>query len=155
MRESETVRTTDPAWSRRLLNMIDDAVHAPIIGVDEPISQPAAKRELHRATGAAAVDMESHIMARVAAAHRLAFAAVRVIVDGPWGFAASVDLTPEAARDAARHAVEVAKVSAAMNTERIELAPEPSYGDVTWVSAYETDPFAVAARDKVELLAAW
>jgi TldD protein len=81
--------------------------------------------------------------------------AVRVIVDGTWGFAASVDLTPEAARDAARHAVEVAKVSAAMNTERIELAPEPGYGDVTWVSAYETDPFAVAAKDKVELLAAW
>ena len=81
VRESETVRSTDPAWSRRLLNMIDDAVHAPIIGVDEPISQPAAKRELHRATGAAAVDMESHIMARVAAAHRLAFAAVRVVVD--------------------------------------------------------------------------
>src|SRR5579871_962320 len=30
--------------------------------------------------------------------------AVRVVVDGTWGFAASVDLTPEAARDAARHA---------------------------------------------------
>ena len=50
--------------------------------------------------------------------------AVRVIVDGTWGFAAAVDLTPEAARDAARHAVEVAKVAAAMNTERIDLAPE-------------------------------
>jgi TldD protein len=81
--------------------------------------------------------------------------AVRVIVDGTWGFASTVDLTPEAARDAARHAVEVAKVSAAMNTERIELAPEPGYGDVTWVSAYETDPFTVAAKEKVELLAAW
>ena len=66
--------------------------------------------------------------------------AVRVIVDGTWGFASAVDLTPEAARDAARHAVEVAKVAAAMNTERIELAPEPGYGDVTWVSAYEVDP---------------
>ena len=81
--------------------------------------------------------------------------AVRVIVDGTWGFAAAVDLTPEAARDAARHAVEVAKVSAAMNTERIDLAPEPGYGDVSWVSAYETDPFAVPARDKVDLLAGW
>ena len=30
-----------------------------------------------------------------------------------------------------RHAFEVAKVAAAMNTERIELAPEPGYGDVT------------------------
>ena len=81
--------------------------------------------------------------------------AVRVIVDGTWGFAAAVDLTPEAARDAARHAFEVAKVSAAMNTERIELAPEPGYGDVTWVSAYQVDPFAVAAKEKTDLLAEW
>jgi TldD protein len=81
--------------------------------------------------------------------------AVRVIVNGTWGFAATVDLTPQAARDAARHAVEVAKVAAAMNTERIDLAPEPAYGDVTWVSAYEVDPFAVSPKDKVDLLAGW
>ena len=81
--------------------------------------------------------------------------AVRVIVNGTWGFAAAVDLTQEAARDAARHAVEVAKVAAAMNTERIDLAPEPAYGDVTWVSAYEVDPFTVPAKEKADLLAHW
>ena len=81
--------------------------------------------------------------------------AVRVIVDGTWGFASAVDLTPDAARDAARHAVEVASVAAAMNTERIELAPEPGYGDVAWVSAYEIDPFAVSPKEKADLLAAW
>jgi TldD protein len=81
--------------------------------------------------------------------------AVRVIVDGTWGFASAVDLTPEAAAGAARQAVEVAKVAAAMNTEHIELAPEPAYGDVTWVSAYETDPFTVSPREKADLLAAW
>jgi TldD protein len=81
--------------------------------------------------------------------------AVRVIVDGTWGFAAAVDLTPAAAQHAARQAVEVAKVSAALNTERIELAPEPGYGDVTWVSAYDVDPFSVPAKDKVDLLASW
>ena len=54
-----------------------------------------------------------------------------------------------------RSSVEVARVAAAMNTERIELAPEPGYGDVTWVSAYEVDPFSVPAKDKVDLLAAW
>jgi TldD protein len=81
--------------------------------------------------------------------------AVRVIVDGTWGFASAVDLTPDAARDAARQAVEVAKVAAAMNTERIELAPEPAYGDVTWRSAYEIDPFTVSPKEKAELLAAW
>ena len=81
--------------------------------------------------------------------------AVRVIVNGTWGFASAVDLSPEAAASAARQAVEVAKVAAAMNTEHIELAPEPAYGDVTWVSAYETDPFTIPGKDKVDLLAAW
>jgi len=81
--------------------------------------------------------------------------AVRVVVDGTWGFAAAVDLTPDAARTAARQAVEVARVAAAMNTERIELAPEPAHGDVTWVSDYDIDPFTVAPKDKVDLLAGW
>jgi TldD protein len=81
--------------------------------------------------------------------------AVRVVVDGTWGFASAVDLTADAAAQAARQAVEVAEVAAAMNTEPIELAPEPAYGDVTWVSAYETDPFTVSVADKVALLADW
>jgi TldD protein len=81
--------------------------------------------------------------------------AVRVIVDGTWGFASAVDLTSQAAREAARQAVEVARVAAAMNTERIELAPEPGHGEVTWASAYDIDPFTVPARDKVSLLADW
>jgi len=42
--------------------------------------------------------------------------AVRVIVDGTWGFASAVDLTADAAARAARQAVEVARVAAAMNT---------------------------------------
>jgi TldD protein len=81
--------------------------------------------------------------------------AVRVIVNGTWGFASAVDLTPESAAQAARTAVDVARVAAAMNTERIELAPEPAYGDVTWVSEYEIDPFAVSPKDKVALLSTW
>ena len=60
IRESQTVRATDAVWSRKLLGMIDGAVHAPIVGVDHPVAEPAKKRELHRTTGAAAVDMESH-----------------------------------------------------------------------------------------------
>ena len=81
--------------------------------------------------------------------------AVRVIVDGTWGFASAVDLTADAAAQAARQAVEVARVAAAMNTEPIELAPEPAYGEVTWVSAYDTDPFTISVAGKVALLAQW
>ena len=81
--------------------------------------------------------------------------AVRVVVEGTWGFAAAVDLTPEAAARAADAAVDVARVAAAINTERIELAPEPAHGDVTWVSAYQVDPFSVSVADKIALLAGW
>ena len=79
--EAQGSRPTDAAWSQKLLHAIGDAHHAPVIGVDTPVADPAKKRELHRLSGAAAVDMESHIVARLAAAHGLAFTALRVIVD--------------------------------------------------------------------------
>ena len=81
--------------------------------------------------------------------------AVRVLHDGSWGFASHVDLTPESAERVAEQAVEVAKVSRPLSTQRIELADEPSYGDVTWVSPYEVDPFSIPDSDKVSLLADW
>ena len=81
--------------------------------------------------------------------------AVRVVVDGTWGFAATVDMTPDAAARAAAEAVQVARVAAAINSERIELADEPAHGDVSWVSAYQVDPFEASLSDKVELLTQW
>ena len=81
--------------------------------------------------------------------------AVRVVVDGTWGFAAAVDLTPDAAAAAAAEAVDVARVAAALSTERIELAAEAAHGDVTWVSDYQVDPFSVSAAEKIALLAGW
>jgi len=81
--------------------------------------------------------------------------AVRVVADGTWGFAATVDMTPDAAARAAAEAVQVARVAAAINSERIELADEPAHGDVTWVSAYQVDPFQASLADKVELLTQW
>jgi hypothetical protein len=98
IREDETVRPTDARWSRRLLGMIDGAIHAPILGVDSPIAEPAKKRELHKSTGAAVVDMESHVVARVAAKHKLAFAALRVVVDPAHRAvppAALIDMRPD------------------------------------------------------------
>jgi TldD protein len=81
--------------------------------------------------------------------------AVRVVHDGTWGFAAGVDLTPEAAVRVAEQAVEVAKVSRAINSEPVELADEPVHADVTWVSAYEVDPFGVPDPDKIGVLTEW
>jgi TldD protein len=81
--------------------------------------------------------------------------AVRVVVDGTWGFASAVDLTPDAAARAAAEAVAVARVAAALAAERIELASEPAHGDVTWVSDYDIDPFSVSVAEQVALLAGW
>jgi TldD protein len=81
--------------------------------------------------------------------------AVRVVKDGTWGFAAGIDLTTDAAARIAEQAVDVAAVAAAVNRERIELAPEPVHGERTWVSAYETDPFDVPSGAKIGLLTEW
>jgi TldD protein len=81
--------------------------------------------------------------------------AVRVVHDGTWGFAAGVDLTPEAAVRVAEQAVAVARVSRPVNSEPVELADEPVHADVTWVSAYEVDPFGVPDGDKIALLVDW
>jgi hypothetical protein len=61
--------------------MIPGSRHGPIIGVNAVVSHPRDKHRLHALTGAVAVDMESHLVARLAATHELAFAAVRVIID--------------------------------------------------------------------------
>ncbi|NRQ30435.1 TldD/PmbA family protein [Nonomuraea sp. NN258] len=81
--------------------------------------------------------------------------AVRVVKGGTWGFAAGIVLTPEAAAEVAEQAVRVAEVSAPINREPIELAPEPVHGEAVWVSAYDVDPFEVPQAEKVSLLAEW
>jgi adenosylhomocysteine nucleosidase len=81
IRDSHTMRPTDPVWSRRLLASVRDIRHGPVMGVNSAVVDPKAKRELYLGTGAVAVDMESHLVAHAAHAHNLAFAAVRVIVD--------------------------------------------------------------------------
>ena len=71
----------DTAWARILAERLRDALTVDLAGVDAPIAQSTAKRALHRVTGAAAVDTESHIAAAMAADHGLPFAAFRVVAD--------------------------------------------------------------------------
>ncbi|MGH3318553.1 MAG: TldD/PmbA family protein [Nocardioidaceae bacterium] len=81
--------------------------------------------------------------------------AVRVVLDGTWGFASTDVLTKESAVRAAEEAIRVAQIAKPINSERIELAPEPVHADRSWVSAYEVDPFTIPLADKVALLAQW
>jgi TldD protein len=78
--------------------------------------------------------------------------AVRVVHEGTWGFAAGVVLTAAEAVRLAEEAVVVAQVSAAVNSDRVELASEPVYPDAVWVSDYEVDPFEVPDVEKTGLL---
>ena len=72
----------DPVWVRRIVEGLGvKARLGTICGSDVMVADAAAKAALHEATGALAVDMESHVAARVAAAHGLPFAALRVMSD--------------------------------------------------------------------------
>jgi len=143
VRESRTERETDAAWSRKLLGKIGGAIHAPILGVDEAIAEPAQKRELYKTTGAVAVDMESHMVARVAAEHNLAFAAARVVVDPAhrvvppaaligmrpdgraniWAVMRDLVMRPSQVGPMARIAADAYAARAAMNRVRRRLGP--------------------------------
>ena len=76
---------------------------------------------------------------------------VRVLVDGSWGFAADLDISPESASKTAARAVEAASVFSSLNSERVELADEPVYQD-SWVSGFEINPFDVPDSEKIERL---
>lgn len=71
----------DPGWRDRLAAALSQARIASIAGIERPAADRAAKRIIHDATGAVAVDMESHIAARLAAARKLPFAALRAVAD--------------------------------------------------------------------------
>ena len=70
----------DAPWRARLATRLRDALPGDLAGVDAPVLSPAAKAAL-AASGARAVDMESHIAARLAGASGLPFAALRVVCD--------------------------------------------------------------------------
>lgn len=85
--------------------------------------------------------------------------AVRVLLDGAWGFAAGVELTEQAAAEVAEQAVAVARLSARISAaagggDRVELAAEPVHRDAVWVSSYRINPFEVPDAEKTALLAA-
>ncbi len=81
--------------------------------------------------------------------------AVRVIHHGAWGFASGVGLTPDEAVRVAETAVAVALVAAEMTSTPVQIAPEPVYDDVTWVSSYVTNPLEVPVAEKAAVLIGW
>ena len=70
----EDVIATDGAWAQALLEILPRAgARANVAGANNVIASPEEKFQLHDETHAAAVDMESHIAAEVAAARGIPF----------------------------------------------------------------------------------
>jgi|SRR5579862_1504420 len=79
--DGERLYSTDAVWSQKLLQSIPKSQPGVVAGAAGPVATSAAKSALHRTTGAVAVDMESHIVAKVAAERRLPLAVLRVVCD--------------------------------------------------------------------------
>lgn len=73
--------SADKGWRERLAVALPGVRQEAIAGADRMIIEPADKLALRQATGAACVDMESHVTAAVAQRRGLPFAVVRIISD--------------------------------------------------------------------------
>jgi adenosylhomocysteine nucleosidase len=73
--------SVDAAWAMALANQLPGAVRGDLAGSDAIISEPGDKHALGKATGALAVDTESHVVAAFAASRGIPFAVFRVIAD--------------------------------------------------------------------------
>jgi adenosylhomocysteine nucleosidase len=81
VRYGDRVFATDSKWTQELAKRLPGAILAEVAGSDVLLATPLAKAHLYKTTGAAAIDMESHISAEIAATHGIPFASCRVIID--------------------------------------------------------------------------
>ena len=77
---------------------------------------------------------------------------VRVIANGTWGFASTNDVSPDGIKKATEQAVAIAKANSKFQTEPVVLAPEASYGEVSWKTPIKKDFKEVPVSEKVDLL---
>ena len=78
---------------------------------------------------------------------------VRALVDGAWGFASSDDLTEAGASAAAARAVEIARASAAIGTERLGSTPTDRQVG-SFATEVELDPEKISLEQRIDLLVA-
>jgi TldD protein len=78
---------------------------------------------------------------------------VRVLVDGAWGFASSSRLEPRELERIARQAVTIARASALVRSEYVDLG-EPIRSVASYATPVKIDPFTVSVDDKMSHLLA-
>lgn len=76
---------------------------------------------------------------------------VRVLADGAWGFASSSRLTFQDIERITNLAVEIAKASALVKREGVELGPPEVHKD-TYRTPVKSDPFSIPLEEKIALL---
>ncbi|HXP31927.1 MAG TPA: nucleoside phosphorylase [Stellaceae bacterium] len=78
----------DAAWRARVLTALRASGLVPeegdLLGAARIVAASSAKAELHRRTGAIAVDLESHVAAQAAAQAGRPFLALRAVADPAW-----------------------------------------------------------------------
>ena len=77
---------------------------------------------------------------------------VRVIANGTWGFASTNDVTADGIKKATENAVAIAKANSKVQTEPVQLAPVPAFGEVSWKTPIERNALEVPVSEKVDML---
>lgn len=72
---------THAGWSARLVAETPGAMRGAVTGANMAVASTAAKEQLFIESGALAVDMESHVVARLGAEYQLPFAVLRAVSD--------------------------------------------------------------------------
>ena len=78
---------------------------------------------------------------------------IRVLVDGGWGFASSHDLRPAEFERMTEQAIRIAKASARVPGERVDLGSSVASRGI-YLTPVRIDPFEVALAQKIAVLAA-
>ncbi|HJW90054.1 MAG TPA: TldD/PmbA family protein [Anaerolineales bacterium] len=78
---------------------------------------------------------------------------VRVLAQGSWGFASSLDLTAEAVDRVTEHAMQIARASALVKGEAVELGP-PVTSQGMYHTQVKINPLKVSLEDKLGVLIA-
>ena len=76
---------------------------------------------------------------------------VRAIVNGAWGFASSYKLDRDEVQRIAALAADIARASARLLKQPVELVPEPAYQD-HYQSPIQKNPFKIPMEKKIELI---
>lgn len=77
--------------------------------------------------------------------------AVRVIIDGTWGFASSSTFSEDEVVRITKIACSIAKANKSIQRNKVELTPVPVYNE-TWTTPIKKNAFEVSIDDKVNFL---